>query len=155
MTDALFIDKRVGVYYNTKRKHPRQAFLYAILESYRKEYQWRGKMNRMNWLFLIVAIISESIATNSLKASNGFTNVVPSIVALVGYGSVLFFLSLAIRTIPVGLAYATWSGIGIILIAMVGWLWHRQSLDVPAIIGMGLIIAGVVIINVFSNSVTR
>ena len=112
-------------------------------------------MYRINWLFLIMAIISESIATNSLKASNGFTNIVPSIVALVGYGSVLFFLSLAIRTIPVGVAYATWSGIGIILIAIVGWLWHKQTLDAPAIIGMGLIIAGVVIMNVFSNSVTH
>jgi len=112
-------------------------------------------MNIINWLFLIMAIISESIATNSLKASNGFTNVVPSIIALAGYGSVLFFLSLAIRTIPVGVAYATWSGVGIILIALVGWLWHRQTLDAPAIIGMGLIIAGVIIMNVFSRSVTH
>jgi len=109
----------------------------------------------MNWLFLIIAIISESIATNSLKASNGFTNIVPSVVALAGYGSVLFFLSLAIRTIPVGIAYATWSGVGIILIALVGWFWHKQTLDTPAIIGMGLIITGVVIMNAFSKSVTH
>jgi len=107
----------------------------------------------MNWVYLIIAIISESIATNSLKASNGFTNLVPSVVALAGYGSVLFFLSLAIRTIPVGVAYATWSGVGIILIALVGWLWHKQTLDTPAIIGMGLIITGVVIMNTFSKSV--
>ena len=112
-------------------------------------------MNRVNWLFLIIAIISESIATNSLKASNGFTNIVPSIIALVGYGSVLFFLSLAIRTIPVGVAYATWSGIGIMLIALVGWLWHKQTLDTPAIIGIGLIIAGIVIMNVFSESISH
>jgi len=112
-------------------------------------------MNRINWLFLIIAIISESIATNSLKASNGFTNIVPSIIALAGYGSVLFFLSLSIRTIHVGLAYATWSGLGIILIAFVGWIWHKQTLDVPAIIGMGLIIAGVVVMNVFSKSVSH
>jgi len=112
-------------------------------------------MNRLNWLFLIMAIISESIATNSLKASNGFTNLVPSIIALIGYGSVLLFLSLAIRTIPVGVAYATWSGIGIILIAFVGWLWHKQTLDAPAIIGIGLIIAGIVIMNVFSESITH
>jgi small multidrug resistance pump len=112
-------------------------------------------MSRINWFFLIMAIISESIATNSLKASNGFTNLVPSIIALVGYGSVLFFLSLAIRTIPVGVAYATWSGVGIILIALVGWFWHRQALDTPAIIGMGLIITGVVVMNVFSESVSH
>ena len=112
-------------------------------------------MNRLNWLFLIMAIISESIATNSLKASNGFTNLVPSIIALIGYGSALLFLSFAIRTISVGVAYATWSGIGIMLIALVGWLWHKQTLDAPAIIGMGLIIAGVVIMNVFSNSITH
>jgi len=112
-------------------------------------------MNRVNWLFLIIAIVSESIATNSLKASNGFTNIVPSIVALIGYGSVLFFLSLAIRTIPVGVAYATWSGIGIILIALIGRLWHNQILDTPAIIGIGFIIIGIVIMNVFSNSVTH
>ena len=110
-------------------------------------------MNRMNWLFLIMAIISESIATNSLKATNGFTNIVPSIIALAGYGSVLFFLSLAIRTIPVGVAYATWSGVGIILIALVSWGYHKQTLDVPAIIGIGFIIAGVVIMNVFSKSI--
>ena len=107
----------------------------------------------MNWLFLVMAIISESIATNSLKASNGFTNLVPSVVALSGYGCVLFFLSLAIRTIPVGIAYASWSGAGIILIALVGWLWHKQTLDNPAIIGMALIITGVVIMNAFSKSV--
>jgi len=107
----------------------------------------------LNWLFLAMAIIFESIATHSLKASNGFTNLVPSIIALVGYGSVLFFLSLAIRTIPVGIAYATWSGVGIVLIALVGWLWHRQALDTAAIIGMVLIIAGVVVMNVFSESV--
>jgi len=112
-------------------------------------------MNRLNWLFLIMAIISESIATNSLKASNGFTNLVPSIIALIGYGSALLFLSFAIRTISVGVAYATWSGIGIMLIALVGWLWHKQTLDAPAIIGMGLIIAGVVIMNVFSKSITH
>jgi Membrane transporters of cations and cationic drugs len=111
-------------------------------------------MNKINWLFLIIAIVSESIATNSLKASNGFTNIVPSIIALAGYGSVLFFLSLAIRTIPVGIAYATWSGVGIIFIALVGCFWHKQRLDTAAIIGIGLIITGVVVMNVFSSTRT-
>lgn len=112
-------------------------------------------MSGLSWLFLILAILGESVGTNALKASNGFTNLVPSIISLVAYGGVLFFLSLAIRTIPVGVAYATWSGVGIVLIALVGWLWHRQALDAPAIIGMGLIIAGVIIMNVFSGTVTR
>jgi len=112
-------------------------------------------MNSINWVFLTIAIISESIATNSLKASNGFTNLVPSIIALAGYGSVLFFLSLAIRTIPVGVAYAIWSGAGIILIALVSWIWHKQVLDISAIIGIGFIITGVVIMNVFSQSITH
>jgi len=112
-------------------------------------------MNGLNWLFLIIAIVSESIATNSLKASNGFTNLVPSIIAIAGYISVLFFLSLAIRTISVGVAYATWSGVGIILIVLVAWVYHKQALDVPAIIGIGFIITGVVIMNVFSKSVTH
>lgn len=109
----------------------------------------------MNWLFLVLAIIGESIATNTLKASNGFTNLIPSVAALVLYGGVLFFLSLSIRTIPVGLAYATWSGVGIVLIAMVGWLWHKQTLDAPAILGMSLIVAGVVIMNGFSQNVSH
>lgn len=112
-------------------------------------------MNSINWLFLIIAIVSESIATNALKATNGFTNLVPSIIAIVGYISVLFFLSLAIRTISVGAAYAIWSGVGIILIALVSWVYHKQTLDIPAIIGIGFIIAGVVIMNVFSRSITH
>ena len=112
-------------------------------------------MNRINWLFLIVAIISESIATNSLKATNGFRNIVPSIIAVVGYINVLFFLSLALRTIPVGVAYAIWSGVGIILIAFISWVYHKQILDMPAIIGIGLIVAGVVIMNVFSKNISH
>ena len=112
-------------------------------------------MNRINWLFLILAIISESIATNSLKATNGFTKLVPSIIAAVGYIGVVIFLAFAIRTIPVGIAYATWSGVGIILIALVSWLYHNQKLDAAAIIGIGFIVAGVVIMNVFSKSIVH
>ena len=112
-------------------------------------------MDKMNWLYLILAIIFESIATNSLKSTNGFTNIVPSIIAVTGYIGVLFFLSLALRTITVGVAYAIWSGVGIILIALVGWVYHKQILDTPAIIGIGFIIAGIVIMNVFSKSVSH
>lgn len=110
-------------------------------------------MNCLNWGFLILAIVCESIATTSLKASNGFANLVPSIIAIVGYICVMLFLSFAIRTISVGVAYATWSGVGIVLISLVAWVYHKQVLDIPAIIGIGLIAAGVVIMNVFSKSV--
>ncbi|MCL1992977.1 MAG: multidrug efflux SMR transporter [Spirochaetes bacterium] len=109
----------------------------------------------MNWLFLAIAIISESIATNSLKASIGFTRLVPSIIAIAGYISVLFFLSLSLRSIPVGVAYAIWSGVGIILIALVSWIYHKQILDTPAIIGIGFIIVGIVIMNVFSKNISH
>ncbi len=107
----------------------------------------------MTYLSLLVAIASEVIATSALKASNGFTVLVPSLITLVGYGIAFYFLSLTLRTIPVGIVYAIWSGLGIVLIAIVGAVWFRQTLDWPALAGLGLILAGVVVINVFSRSV--
>jgi small multidrug resistance pump len=107
----------------------------------------------MSYVYLGIAIISEVIATSALKASDEFSRLVPSIVVVLGYGVAFYFLSLTLRTIPVGIAYAIWSGVGIVLIALVGVLWFRQSLDLAAIIGMGLIIAGVVVVNGFSKSV--
>ena len=112
-------------------------------------------MSKINWLFLMLAIIFENIATNSLKATNAFKNVVPSIITVVGYINVLFFLSLALRTIPVGIAYATWSGVGIILLTSVSWIYHKQILDLPAIVGIGFIVAGIVIMNAFSKSMSH
>jgi small multidrug resistance pump len=106
----------------------------------------------MNWLYLSIAIVCEVIATSALKASEGFTRLVPSILVVVGYGTALYLLSLTLRTIPVGVAYAVWSGVGVVLITLVGWLVFKQALDAPALIGIGLIGAGVVVLNVFSKS---
>lgn len=105
-----------------------------------------------NWLFLAIAIVSETIATSALKASDGFTRLWPSVAVVAGYGIAFYFLSLTLRTIPVGVAYAVWSGVGIMLISLVGWLVYGQKLDAAAIAGMGLIVAGVVVMNVFSKS---
>ena len=106
----------------------------------------------MPYLFLAIAIIAEVIATSALNASKGFTLFVPSMITIVGYAIALFFLSLTLKSIPVGIAYAIWSGAGIILISTVGWIMFKQHLDLPAFIGLGLMISGIVVINVFSNS---
>ena len=109
----------------------------------------------MQWLFLSVAIVSEVVATSALKSSNGFTQFWPSVVVVAGYAAAFFFLSLALRTMPVGIAYAIWSGVGLVLISLIAWLFLGQTLDGPAILGLGLIVAGVVILNVFSRSITH
>ena len=107
------------------------------------------------WIYLAVAIISEVIATSALKAAEGFSRLLPSLIVVAGYAVAFFFLSLTLRTIPVGVAYAVWSGAGVGLIALIGWLFLGQSLDTPAIIGLSLIVAGVLVINVFSKSVSH
>jgi small multidrug resistance pump len=104
------------------------------------------------YLFLAVAIVAEVLATSSLKASSGFTRLLPSIATVVGYGVSFYFLSLTLATIPTGIAYAIWSGVGIVLISLIGWFLFGQKLDAPALAGMGLIIAGVLVINLFSRS---
>lgn len=104
------------------------------------------------WIFLSIAIISEVIATSCLKASEGFTRFWPSVVVVIGYLLAFYLLSLTLKTIPVGIAYAVWSGVGIVLIAMVGWLFLGQKLDMPAIIGLVFIITGVMVINIFSQT---
>ncbi len=104
------------------------------------------------YLYLGVAIVAEVIATTALRASDGFTQLWPSIISIAGYVVAFYFLSLTLRTMPVGVAYAIWSGVGIVLISLAGWLIYKQLLDLPAIIGMGLIMAGVVVINLFSKS---
>lgn len=106
----------------------------------------------MNYTYLLAAILCEVVATSALKAAEGFTRLTPSIIVVIGYGLAFYFLSLTLRTIPVGIAYALWSGIGIVLIALVGWIVHRQALDGPAVIGIALILAGVVVINLFSRT---
>ena len=108
-----------------------------------------------HWIFLALAIISEVIATSFLKAAEGFTRVWPSLVVVIGYLLAFYLLSLTLRTIPVGVAYAIWSGVGIVLIALSGWLFLGQSLDLPALIGLALISVGVMVINFFSNTVSH
>lgn len=103
--------------------------------------------------YLAVAIVAEVVATSALKASDNFTRLLPSVVTVLGYGLAFYCLSHTLKSIPTGVAYAIWSGVGIVLISLVGWLWFRQSLDAPALIGLGLIIAGVLVINLFSRSV--
>ncbi len=103
------------------------------------------------WLFLMIAIVSEVIATSALKASAGFTRLAPSIIVVVGYGISFYAMSLALNAIPVGIAYAIWSGIGIVLITLIAWVLYGQELDVWAMIGIGFIIIGVVILNVLSK----
>ncbi|MBR0679746.1 QacE family quaternary ammonium compound efflux SMR transporter [Roseomonas eburnea] len=106
----------------------------------------------MAYLHLAIAIVAEIVATSALKASDGFSRLWPSVVTVIGYGIAFYFLSLTLRTIPTGIAYAIWSGVGIVLISVVGWIWFRQELDLPAIIGMGLIVVGVIVLNAFSKS---
>lgn len=106
----------------------------------------------MNHLYLIVAICAEVAGTTALKASEGFTRLAPSAIVVVTYGIAFFFLSLTLRTIPVGIAYAIWSGCGIVLISLIGWAFYRQNLDWPAIAGIALILTGVVLINLFSET---
>ncbi len=105
-----------------------------------------------NWLFLFTAIVSEVIATSSLKSSEGFSRFWPSVAVIVGYGIAFYCLALTLKVIPMGVVYAIWSGIGIVLITLVGWWLFNQKLDFPALVGIGLITAGVVVMNVFSKS---
>ncbi len=106
----------------------------------------------MQWVFLSIAIVSEVIGTSALKASEEFSRPWPSAIVVVGYASAFYFLSLTLRTIPVGIAYAIWSGAGVALITLAAWVIYGQALDLPAFIGIVLIVAGVVVLNVFSNS---
>ena len=105
-----------------------------------------------NWLLLLAAIVSEVIATSALKSSEGFSRFLPSVIVVVGYGIAFYCLALTLRVIPMGVVYAIWSGIGIVLITLVGWLLFSQKLDLPALLGIGLIAAGVVVMNVFSKT---
>lgn len=109
----------------------------------------------MNWLYLLIAIVSEVMATSALKAAEGFTRLTPSLIVVAGYGLAFYFLSLTLRTIPVGVAYAIWSGVGVMLVSIVGWLIFDQKLDTAAVIGIGLICAGVAVLNLFSSSVSH
>lgn len=103
-------------------------------------------------VYLAIAIIGEVIATSFLRASAGFTQFLPSVVVVVGYSVTFYFFSLALQTIPVGIGYAIWSGVGIIAVSLIAYFAYGQTLDLPALIGIGLILAGVLVINLFSQS---
>ncbi len=106
----------------------------------------------LNYFYLVVAILFEVIATTALKQTEGFSRLVPSLVSIAGYSLAFYFLSLPLRTLPVGVVYAIWCGGGIILITAIGWVYFRQALDLPAVIGIALIMAGVLVINLFSKT---
>ena len=107
----------------------------------------------MTYLFLVVAIAAEVVATTALARSESFTRLWPSVVTVVGYGVAFYFLSFPLRVLPTGVVYAVWSGLGIVFIAAIAWLWYGQKLDLPAIVGLGLIVAGVAVVNRFSKTV--
>jgi small multidrug resistance pump len=109
----------------------------------------------LTYLYLGIAIVCEVIATSSLKSSDGLTRLWPSMISLVGYVIALLLLSLTLRTLPTGIAYAIWSGVGIVLVSMIAWIGYGQRLDTPAMIGLGLIIVGVIVVNVFSKSIAH
>ncbi|ARP96070.1 DMT family transporter [Bordetella genomosp. 13] len=106
----------------------------------------------MKWLYLAIAIAAEVVATSALKSSDGFTRLWPSVITAAGYAVAFYFLAVTLRTIPMGVVYAIWSGVGIVLISLVGWVVYKQHLDVPAILGILLIVAGVVVMQVFSKT---
>lgn len=107
----------------------------------------------MHWLYLGVAILFETIGTTALKASDGMTRAGPAVIVVLAYVLSFWLLALVLRVIPVGVAYAIWAGLGICLIAGIGFVVFGQKLDAPALLGLGLIIAGIVVINLFSKTV--
>ena len=104
------------------------------------------------YAWLAIAIVAEVIGTSALRASEGFTRLLPTVIVIAGYGVAFYGLSLTLKSMPVGIVYAIWSGAGIVLISIIAYFVYGQSLDLPALIGIGLILAGVLVINLFSQS---
>ena len=107
----------------------------------------------MAYLYLAIAILAEVAATSALKASEGFTRLVPSLIVVFGYGLAFYFLSLVLKSIPLGITYAVWAGLGVVLVAIAGIFLYKQVPDLPAIIDMALIVTGVAVIHLFSKNV--
>nr|WP_281379740.1 SMR family transporter [Ancylobacter tetraedralis] len=107
------------------------------------------------YIVLLIAIAAEVVGTTAMSRSDGLTKLGPSLITLVGYAIAFWCLSIVLRTMPTGIAYAVWAGLGIVLITAVSWIFYGQKLDAPALIGLGLIVAGVLVINLFSNSVVH
>jgi small multidrug resistance pump len=108
-----------------------------------------------HWLLLSIAIAAEVTATSFLKSAEGFSRLIPSVIVVIGYAISFYCLSLTLKTLPVGIVYAVWSGVGVASITLIGWAFFAQALDAAALAGIGLIVAGVVVINVFSGSVSH
>lgn len=109
----------------------------------------------MAYVYLLFAIIAEVIATSALKASEEFTKILPSLIVVLGYGVTFYLLTFVLRTIPIGVTYAIWSGLGVILVTLVSMVIYKEIPDIASVIGMGLIILGVIVINVFSKTVSH
>lgn len=107
------------------------------------------------YLFLFGAIVLEVVATTALARSASFTRLVPSLIAIFGYAGAFWLLSVPLRVLPTGVVYALWSGLGIVLITAVAWVWQKQVLDTAALLGLAMILAGVLVINLFSNAVNH
>ncbi|MBK5934253.1 small multidrug resistance pump [Rhodovulum imhoffii] len=104
------------------------------------------------YVFLLLAVMTETAATSALQASQQFTRLIPSAIVVLGYALSFYLLSLTLKYMPLGIVYAMWSGLGVVFIALIGWLAFNQRIDIPAIVGMGLIVAGIVVINLFSET---
>ncbi|MGR3617033.1 MAG: DMT family transporter [Paracoccaceae bacterium] len=109
----------------------------------------------IHYLYLLVAVAAETVATTALQASEQFSRLVPSLVVVIGYALAFYLMGLTLKYMPVGIVYAIWSGMGIVLITTIGWVWFGHKLDMAAIVGMAMIIGGVLIIHLFSKSVTH
>ena len=109
----------------------------------------------MPYLFLFLAIVSEVIGTTALTASNQFSKLVPSLITVVGYGLAFYFFSFSLKAIPVGVAYAIWGGVGIVLVTLIGLFYFKQRLDWPALAGIALIVTGVLVMQLFSKTLTH
>ena len=121
---------------------------------------WLDKISREEYMkaayiYLAVAIVAEVVATSALKASEEFTRWIPSLIVIVGYGAAFYYMTLVLRSIPIGITYAVWAGLGIVLVTVAGAVLYKQTPDIPAIIGIGLIVAGVIVINVFSKTISH
>ena len=107
------------------------------------------------YIYLAVAIIAEVVATSALKASEEFTRWIPSMIVVIGYGAAFYYMTLVLRSIPIGITYAVWAGLGIVLVTVIGAVLYKQIPDMPAMIGIGLIVAGVIVINLFSKTISH
>ena len=106
----------------------------------------------MPYIYLSLAIVAEVIGTSALKAADGFTKPLPTLIVALGYGTTFYLLSLIVQTMPLAIVYAVWSGAGIVLITVVAAVWLKQIPDLPALLGMALIVAGVAIVNLLSQT---